>query len=268
LVKKNKFKITLINKNNQPFDVDYTLNDTVLAEKWFHKIKHLHKVPIDPVESDQVDLSDLKDICEQFCAYAGMDIPGIDFDEITQKDLNALHKIYEDSHDRLSRLKDNSILYKFHQAIHKRENPADLKGIIPVCWGTNEGPLTQIMDCQPFYEKEIKKNNIYLPWAELGKTPHRYWHDEEPNDQDRFNALAKPHITFRAKFFIATKDTKPMSFDTKFVEWFSTYKQGWLQHHKITQWENIHEDSAPLLAYTDCTDNLQNCVFKKIILNK
>ena len=53
MVKKNKFKIIFIDKNNQLLDVDYTLNDTVLAEKWFHKIKHLHRIPIDPVESAQ-----------------------------------------------------------------------------------------------------------------------------------------------------------------------------------------------------------------------
>jgi len=262
---KNKtFKIIFDND----IDVNYRLHDSELATKWFQKIKHLQNIPIDPVTSHQVDFSNLKDIFEQFCQYANLDTPMIDFEGITQKDLNALHKIYEDNHDRLSLLKDNSILYKFHQAIHKRENPAYLKGIIPVCWGIKDGPLTQIMDCQPFYEKEIKKNNIYLPWAELGKTPHRYWHDEEPNDQDRFNALAKPHTTFRAKFFIATEDTNPRSFDPKFVEWFSRYKQGWLEYHNISKWENIHEDSAALLAITDYKGNLEGLKFNKIIINK
>lgn len=262
---KNKtFKIIFDND----IDVDYRLHDSELATKWFKKIKHLQNIPIDPVTSHQVDFSNLKDIFEQFCQYANLDTPMIDFESIRQKDLNALHKIYEDNHDRLSRLKDNSILYKFHQAIHKRENPTALKGKIPVCWGIKDGPLTQNMDKQPLYEKNIKKNNIYLPWAELGKTPYQYWTDKEPNDQDRFNALSKPHTTFRAKFFIATEDTNPRSFDPKFVEWFSRYKQGWLQHHNISKWENIHEDSAALLAITDYKGNLEGLKFKKIILGK
>ena len=49
----------------------------------------------------------------------------------------------------------------------------------------------------------IEKNNIYLPWAELGKKPVRYYTDKEPSDQKRINQLCKPHKTLRAKFFIS-----------------------------------------------------------------
>ena len=50
-MKNNKFKIILTDKNNQLVDIDYTINNTLLAEKWFRKIKHLQNIPIDPIES-------------------------------------------------------------------------------------------------------------------------------------------------------------------------------------------------------------------------
>jgi len=266
LVKKNKFKVILKDKNNRSFDVDYNLNDTVIAEKWFHKIKHLHRIPIDPVESDQVDCSDIKDLSKKFCAYAGMDIPDIDFAEITQKDLNALHRIYEDNHDRLSRLKNNAILYQFHNAIHHSEQLKAPRDKIKVGWGVKDGPLTEKFDCNEYFESTIKKNFIYATESELGKTPYQYWENGEPADQTRFNQLCKPHITLRAKFHISLVDIDPIEFKKDFIDWFSNYSTSWLAKYRLPTWRPIDEQCAPLLAYTDCTDNLDSYDFKQIIL--
>ena len=258
-----KFKIVFADKNNQSVDIDYTLNDTSLAEKWFPKIKHLKNIPIDPIESKQVNLSNLKEIYEQFCKFA--DIPPIKFETVDQKLCNQLHEIYEKSHGQLSKSKDSSILYKFHHSIHFHEGICKNTNI-KVGWGVKEGPLTEKFHCNSYYEDKIIANNMYLPWAELGKTPKAYWEDKEPNDQDRFNALAKPHKTFRAKLFIATEDKNPKPFDVNFVEWFNKYKDNWFAHHNIQKWDNIDEDSAPLLATTDYKHSIKGFKFSKIIL--
>ena len=265
---KNKFKVIFEDKNNKSFDVDYILNDTVIAEKWFHMIKHLHRIPIDPVESGQVDCTNLKDLSKKFCAYAGIDIPEIDFADITQKELNALHRIYEDNHDRLSRLKNNAILYQFHIAIHHSEQPTAPRDKIKVGWGVKDGPLKEKIDCNEYFEPTIKKNFLYATESELGKTPYQYWANGEPADETRFNQLCKPHITLRAKFHISLVDIDPIGFKKDFIDWFSNYSKSWLAKYRLPMWRPIDEQCAPLLAHTDYKGDLEGLKFKKIIINK
>ena len=66
-VRKSKFKIILSNQENKDIDVEYELHDSLLAEKWIKKIKHLKRVAIDPVESQIVDVSNLESIYNEFC---------------------------------------------------------------------------------------------------------------------------------------------------------------------------------------------------------
>ena len=259
------FKIIFTDKSNKIIEIDYKLHDTLLAIQWFSKIKHLHKIDIDVVESQLEDVSNLDLIYKEFCDFAGLiKMPLRNLSQITY---NALHKIFEDNQDRLSGRRNNGIVYKFHHAIHNAERGyGKSRSKLNVGWGVKEGPLTQYMNCQPFYEDSIKRNNLYLPWAELGKTPYAYWRDREPNNQERFNQLAKPHTTFRAKFFIATEDKVPSPLNTEFVEWFEMYKEEWFAYHGITKWNKILEESAPLLATTDYKGNMKDFKFHRIIL--
>ena len=55
---KNNFKLILSNSDNKELDLDYELYDSLLAEKWAKKIKHLKRVAIDPVESTIIDSID------------------------------------------------------------------------------------------------------------------------------------------------------------------------------------------------------------------
>ena len=260
-----KFKIIFTEQNSQITEVDYTLNNTLLAVKWFSKIKHLCKIPIDTIESGKEDISDLDKIYSQFCKFADLEYTPLNAQR-DQKLYNTLHQLYEEEHDRLSVVKDNSVLYKFHHAIHKAERGNRPRGQINVGWGVNEGPLTQIMNCQPFYEDSIYKNNLYLPWSELGKTPYHYWANKEPKDKRRFNTLCRPHLTFRAKFFIALDNKKIMPFPNQFNQYFNQFKQQWLNHYGVDDWTERDECCAPLLAYTDSTLDLREMVFQKIII--
>ena len=261
LMKKNKkFKIIFKNQDNQVVDLDYYLHDSIIAEKWFSKIKHLRFLKIDENESEISNFSNLQKIYKDFCQFAK--IQPMPFDTIDQKLLNNLHEIFEKSHDRLSKLKDNSILYQFHHAIHYHESKSNKqKTKISVGWGTKEGLLTENFRCNEHYESYIQKNNVYLPWSELGKKPLDYWQNNEPANQIRFNELAKPHITLRAKFFISTEDTVPLDLDNNFIKWFETFKNNWLQQYNLTKWDKIDEHSAPLLAIADHNESLVDYKF-------
>ena len=117
---KSKFKIILKNQENKDIDIEYALHNSLLAEKWIKKIKHLKRVAIDPVESNIIDVSNIQDIYKKFCEFANLE--PIDIEPLDQSKLNELHKIYEEQHETLSRIKNNEILYKFHHSIHHNEN--------------------------------------------------------------------------------------------------------------------------------------------------
>ena len=263
-VLKNNFKLILKNSDNKELDLDYELHDSLLAEKWAKKIKHLKRVAIDPVESNIIDVSDIQDIYKKFCEFANLE--PIDIEPLDQSKLNKLHKIYEEQHETLSRIKNNEILYKFHHSIHYNENIPNEESKIVVGWGINEGRLTEQFDCYSYYADKIEKNNIYLPWAELGKKPFAYYTDKEPNNQKRVNELCKPHMTLRAKFFISLKDITPSKFTPDFSKWFDQYKQAWFKAYKIQEYTPIHEYSAPMLAHTNNKQDLTGFKFVRIEL--
>lgn len=260
------FKILFTLKDKSIHTVDYRLNDTLLAQKWFEKIRHLRNIPVDQTISDLDDVTDLAGLYKEFCDFAG--IKHLPFETVDQELCNKLHQIYEENHDRISRRPDNAILYRFHQAIHFSESKGGkkIKNQINIGWGVKEGPLTHRFDCGRYNEQSIVRNNLYLQWSELGKTPLGYWLDKEPNDQARFNALAKPHITFRAKFSIALEDRLPTKLDPRFIEWFDQYKQDWLQHHGVSKWDEVDEYCSPLLASTEDTVDLSHARFEKLQL--
>ena len=260
----NSFKIILKDQDDNEIDLDYKLHDSLLAEKWAKTLNHLKRVPIDPIESKVKKVTDLKNIYSEFCKFS--ELEPVDIEPLDQNKLNQLHEIYERHHERLCKIKNHEVIYKFHHCIHYHEdvNKKKMGGRTYVSWGKREGPLTTRYDCYKFYENTIFKNNIYLPWAELGKTPQVYWRNKEPNNQCRFNELAVPHVTFRAKFFIALHDYIPPPLDPKFVQWFDQFKEEWFAHHGVDKWDNIHEHSAPLLATTDCPSDLRGFSLKEL----
>ena len=100
----------------------------------------------------------------------------------------------------------------------------------------------------------------------MGKTPLAYWKNAEPNNQSRFNELAKPHITFRTKFFVAIKNIKPTTLSNNFLDWFDSYKNSWFEHYNINKWDHIDEHSAPLLAIANHKEDLTDCKFVRFEL--
>ena len=224
----------------------YKLVSNPASERWIKKIKHLSKIKHSAIETTGASFSQhIQHIHREFCEFAGIEYNSIDHTQ--QQSLNLLHELYVSNHDRLSMLKNNDILYQFHNAIHELEKKnTDVRFYIG--WGTSEGPLGEQFNCNEFYAETFVKNNLYLPWTELGKTPLDYYNNHELGELDRFCELSKPHVTLRAKFMIALRDFDPPALSPEFEQWFSQFKTQWLEHYNITDWRPRDEYLGVLLA--------------------
>jgi hypothetical protein len=240
-----KLKI-VFNNNNKKQELLYNVVLNPVSERWIKKIKHLSKIKHSPIETTGASSpQNIQHIHREFCQFAGVEYNSIDYNE--QQSLNLLHELYVSNHGRLSTLKNNDILYQFHNAIHELEKKS-IGTRFYVGWGTSEGPLEEQFNCNEFYAETFVKNNLYLPWTELGKTPLDYYNNHEPRELDKFCKLSKPHVTLRAKFMIAMKDFNPPALSPEFEQWFSQFKTPWLEHYNIRDWRACDEYLGVLLA--------------------
>ena len=224
----------------------YRIAANPVSDRWTRKIKHLSSIPHSPLETSVFSGTvDVQRTHREFCQFAGIEYVEADYND--QVALNQLHEQYVTNHDRLSMLENNDILYEFHNIIHNMEKKSQGNRYY-VGWGVKEGPLGEKFHCNQHYADSFVKNNLYLPWTELGKTPLDYFNNNEPNDLARLCSLAKPHITLRAKFMIARKDFSPPPFTREFLEWFSQHRAAWLDHYSITDWRPRDEYIGVLLA--------------------
>lgn len=246
-----KLKI-VFSKGKKTYDINYIVADNPVADLWSNKIKHLRNSDIDPVETSGFKFNSLEVYHKKFCLEAEVEFKKVDYN--LQKDLNYLHELYEKHHDRLSIKKNNKFLYTFHHAIHENENKNKTETKYYVGWGIKEGPLTINYKCNEFYAPKVEKNNLYLPWSELGKTPLIYYKNKEPAQLNRFIELAKPHMTLRPRFMICRQEETVKKFDDGFKHWFSTLSQKWLEHYELKEWKEQDEFSGVLLATPENTN--------------
>ena len=66
-MEKNKSFLIIFDND---LEIMYRVHDSALATAWIHKIKHLQKIPIDPVESQTADVSNIKGLYTEFCQHA------------------------------------------------------------------------------------------------------------------------------------------------------------------------------------------------------
>ena len=69
MTKNKKFKVFFTDTDKQIVDLDYFLHDSIVAEKWFKKVRHLQNIPIDEIESQRTNLEDLWSIYNDFCKF-------------------------------------------------------------------------------------------------------------------------------------------------------------------------------------------------------
>jgi hypothetical protein len=72
---------------------------------------------------------------------------------------------------------------------------------------------------------------------ELGKSPYKYWLDNEPDNLERLTQLAKPWIWMRPRLiFSLDHDNFFIRHREDFEKWFDRYNESWCKHWKISSW--------------------------------
>lgn len=230
------------------------IENTPLANTYTQAAKHLQHVALpfrewdDPFYLESVTFAHLTDQLAKYASGVGLTVDKSQCN--SQQYLNAIHKIYEKNYNGSPAWLD------FHEHIHMCENYSKpQRPWLHLDYREKAGPL--IKKVEPNWvtnlTTQVKSGDVYLAWAELGKTPYVYWKDQEPNDIARLCELAKPWQYVRPKLFVALKDFDLLDgIDVKdFRIWWQQYKDTWCQHWNIPDWTVEHMHGVAVIGKTD-----------------
>jgi hypothetical protein len=158
-----------------------------------------------------------------------------------QSYLNDLHKIYEQNYN------GDPAWLNFHEHIHMLENfkhDSEHNDFLIIDYREKSGMLQIPMhkDWIASTQTKVSAGDVFLHWAELGKTPYRYWLDGEPDQVARLCELAKPWLILRPKLFVALKDHDALDKKNldQFENWWQLHKSAWCRHWNLDDWNLGH----------------------------
>jgi hypothetical protein len=252
------FYLLLENKDNDVRRVKYILADNPLAKKWYVAMKHLRNVRPHKFDSLHTDAREVTICYKEFCEFAG--IEPVHYTEINQQVLNTFHALFIEHNERLSKLKNNHIIYEFHQSIHQAEH--DSKNTAPrqqrkyrISYSNQSAPFHEKFPCNLFYSKELIKDNIYLLFSDSGKRPYDYFFDNDTDTMEKVRKTMVANYTFMPNWFVCLESHTPSELDPSFYTFFEKYKSWFLEKFRLNKWDHVDEQSAVLVAETaDETD--------------
>lgn len=232
----------LVFSNNQT--VEIKLASTPLADVYQKIYKHLSRVPIqlrngdNPYYSENMAHNQLVEKLVESGAKVGVTV---DRDRCITQDqtyFNLIHKIYEQNYN------GNTDWLDFHEHIHLCESSYNKFKILHIDYREKSGLLEKQMD--PAWSAgattKIHAGDVFVRWAELGKTPYGYWQNLEPNDINRMRELIKPWIKLRPKIQIALEDIDFLQNIqvSEFESWWKDYSVELCSHWQVPSW-TVHD---------------------------
>lgn len=223
------------------YEIDMVIGNPV-ADKIRTMYRYLKHIPLKFYEWDspfyykKVGSNRILDSLTKLGKYVGIDVDK----ELCSRDptyTNYLHQIYENSYN------GDPVWLEFHEHIHLYEisqNKRTLRNLILIDYREKSGLLNSKFEFEwsRFFVTKIKKGDVVVQWAELGKCPYKYWIDQEPNDIVRLCQLAKPWLELKAQFYIATEDIDFLSdmHIEEFESWWANWSTPWCHHWNIPKW--------------------------------
>ena len=229
----------IVFSNNK--SVDLVLDSTPLANTYKTIYKHLQYIAIPFRDWDNpfyFDNCTHSQRVESLITYGNKISLTINRDLCLAQDqsyLNAIHKIYETNYN------GDPAWLDFHEHIHACEKRIKTSTkVLHIDYREKSGPLEKLFE--PEWSKntttKIRAGDVFVKWAELGKTPYGYWETNEPNDIERMRILIKPWLKLRPKIIVALEDIDTLA-DIKvseFESWWSQYSKELCQHWARPSW--------------------------------
>jgi hypothetical protein len=221
--------------------VDLILEPTPLAAVYQKIYKHLSHVPVPFRRWDYpFYCNTLEELVEQLILYAGKVSVTVCRQSCVDQDqdyFNRIHKIYENNYN------GDPAWLNFHEHIHMCERWPVQKLKLVIDYREKSGMLERPFDSAWLKNAttKIKAGDVYVEWAELGKTPYGYWEDRESNDMARMCELAKPWLTLRPKIVVALEDIDTLTnIDVRaFESWWKPRSKEWCRHWNLSDWSTV-----------------------------
>ena len=235
-------------------EIQIALNNTPVKTIVQQMFKHLGSVVLpfrswdNPFLTKTNNLPQMVDDLAKFGSKLGIIVDTVRCRQQDQNYLNQLHKVYEDNYD------GNPAWLDYHEHIHMCETNRASTSLV-LYHRELAGPLIKPMDlsCLSCSTLEIKAGDVYVTWAELGKTPYQYWLDRETDNQERLCILAKPWINFYPKIMVALEPRHSLEGidQVGFQSWWQSRHDHWCNHWNIDSWTIQDMFSAIIIGTLD-----------------
>lgn len=229
-----------------------------VADLIYKKFKHLANLPIQLFDGDVffnkqvVDFDHARERLIDHAQALGIEIKSASLED--QSYLNYLHGLYEENFN------GQELWLRFHEHIHIIEKIINnrIQPILSVDYRTRAGKLEEKFDRSflQYSTARVKKNQCFIQWQELAKTPYQYFVNKEPNDISRLCQLVKPWLTIRPSLHFACDEINFLdNVDlAAFDNWFSDYQEQWCKFWNLSAWNNIEPWQVIPIGEIDSAD--------------
>ena len=150
--------------------------------------------------------------------------------------VGSIYEIYEKNYN------GDPAWLNFHEHIHlcEKNNNVDRSNFLHIDYREKSGMLERPFDFDwlKYSTTKIKAGDVFVRWAELGKTPYTYWKNGEPDDTTRMCKLIKPWLILKPKICVALEDIDTLKNieSQEFESWWKQHSEIWCRHWNIPTW--------------------------------
>lgn len=254
--------------DNSVVAIDIVLDCYPIAMAIQKMYQHLQHVPINFKPWDNPYYLNLPIDClvsnlSRFGKAVGVNVDTQKCLDRDQPYLNALHKIYEQGYD------GGSAWLDYHEHIHMCEYTTKKNQTLVIDYREKSGLLEKPFDMSWMIHTstKIRRGDVYIKWAELGKSPYHYWKNSEPNDIQRLCNLAKPWLKLKPKLSIALNDVDFVDQTDKneFLQWWEQYEQPWCSHWGIDHWGATEIFAVSVIGHINDIDVVDHNLQKNLL---
>jgi hypothetical protein len=256
-------------QNDATIDISFT--HSALAQVIKNIYQHLQHVELmfrdwdNPYWIQGLDYPTLLEKLDQHARAVNIKLDHLRCRQKDQTYFNELHVIYEKNYN------GDPHWLNFHEHIHLCETLSSQHKLwiqsLSIDYREKAGLLEKKFDPAWLqHQTKVDPGDVYINWAELGKTPYDYWQDQEPSQLSRLCELSKPWLILRPKINVALA---PIDFmhkkqKSQFESWWQEFEKPWCQHWNLPGWSIENMFSVGLVGRVNNVAQLDDLLKKQI----